>query len=136
MGAECKTYEAAHKRVLDQCEKNELKLDTVLGLDRALTVLMNKVNQAVPADRGFRVAAVRYVGDMQKATKIFDASTIDFAQEMIKDAHDYQPQNVGELLAFMRKYRLLFASAEGRPEDGDTYRALYGLLRRRRRSSG
>ena len=51
---------------------------------------------------------------------------------MIRDTHDYKAQTVGELLAYMRKYRLLFASAEGRPEDGELYRQLWGSLQEQR----
>ena len=132
LGVEQRAYEAAHRRLLDQCEKGTLRLDAVNGLDAALLGLKVKVAAAVPTTRNYRAAAQRYVGDMQAATKIFDASTIDFAQEMIRDTHDYHPQTVGELLGFMRKYRLLFASAEGRPEDGEVYRRLYGLLRQQK----
>jgi hypothetical protein len=102
------------------------------ALDSALLTLRAKVKAVVPAARHFRATADRYVGDLQAATRIFDATTIDFAQEMIRDTHEYMAQTVAELLAYMRKYRLLFASAEGRPEDGETYRLLYGLLRQQK----
>src|SRR5262249_32564891 len=70
------------------------------------------------------------------ATRIFEASTIDFAQEMIRDTREYSPETVGELLAFLRKYRLYFASAEGRPDDGDVYRTLFALLREQKARLG
>jgi hypothetical protein len=129
VGRECRAYEAAYRVVLEQCRKGALTLESVLDLDRALAALQSRVARAVPADRGFRVAAERYVREMQAATRIFDASTVDYVQEMIRDSHDARPQTVAELLAFMRKYRLVFASAEGRPRDGESYRKLYNLLR-------
>lgn len=129
LGAERRAYEASHRELLEQCEKDKLKLEAVTKVDAALAALRAKVFTEVPAERNFRVTALKYVADMQAATKIFDASTIDFAQEMIRDTHDYNPQTVGELLAFLRKYRLFFASAAGRPEDGEVYRVLFGLMR-------
>lgn len=132
LGAERRAYEAAYRRLLDQCEKGKLNLDDVIRLDATIVALKSKVKIAVPDTRKFRETAVRHVDYMQAATKIFDASTIDFVQEMIRDTHDFQPQTVGELLAFMRKYRLLFASAEGRPDDGDLYLLLHGLLRQQK----
>ena len=105
-------------------------------MDAALAALRAKVIAAVPVERNFRSTAVRYVDDMQKATKIFDATTIDFAQEMIRDTHEYNPQTVAELLAFLRKYRLFFASAEGRAQDGDVYRTLFGLMRDQKQKLG
>ena len=120
--------EKIHRELLDQCEKNALKLEAVTKLDAALSALKAKVSTKVPPERNFRTTSLKYIADMQAATNIFDASTIDFAQEMIIDTHEYQPQTIGELLAFLRKYRLFFASAEGRPDDGDLYRALFGSM--------
>ena len=116
--------------MLEQCEKDALKLEMVTKVDAALSALSTRVNSVVPPERNFRATALKYIAEMQAATKIFDASTIDFAQEMIRDTRDYQPQTVGELLAFLRKYRLLFASAAGRPDDGDMYRALFASMQK------
>jgi hypothetical protein len=129
VGPERQAYEATYRKLLEQCEKETLKLENVTSVDTALDALKAKVSTAVPAERNFRASAVKYVADMQAATKIFDASTIDFAQEMIRDTHDYNPQTVGELLAFLRKYRLFFASASGRPDDVEVYQSLFGLMR-------
>jgi uncharacterized protein (TIGR03067 family) len=136
VGPECRAYEATHRTLLQQCEKDALKLEAVTTLDAALNALKARVSATVPVERNFRTTAVKYVTDMQAATKIFDASTIDFVQEMIRDTHDYNPETVAELLAFLRKYRLFFASAEGRPEDGDVYRALFRLLREQKEKLG
>jgi uncharacterized protein (TIGR03067 family) len=136
VGPECRAYERTHRELLDECEKKTLKLEVVTNLDAALAALKAKVSTTVPTERNFRTAAMKYIADMQAATNIFDASTIDFAQEMIVDTHEYQPQTVGELLAFLRKYRLFFASAEGRPDDGDLYRALFGSMQKQKESLG
>ena len=134
VGVERRGYESAHQRVLKECEENGPRLLDELGtLDRSIDTLLAAVKSKVPEERNFRATAVRYVGDMKQATRIFDASTIDFAREMIRDAHDYQPQTVAELLAFMRKYRLRFAQAES-PGDGDLYRSLYNMLSQQTRA--
>ena len=73
---------------------------------------------------------------MKKAAGMSDASTISFAEEMIADTHDHRAQTVSELLAFMRKYRLLFAAADKRPEDAEQYLRLYGLLRQQKELFG
>jgi hypothetical protein len=132
LGVERRAYEAAYRELLALCEKDKLTLGAVSNLDAALAALKAKVSRAVPADRNFRTEAVRFIADMRTSTQIFNASTINFAQEMIRDTHEYKAQTVGELLAFMRKYRLLFASAEGRPRDGEIYRRLYGALRQQK----
>jgi hypothetical protein len=132
LGKELRAYEAAYRNLLSSCEGGHLTLPVVDALDSALLTLRAKVKAVVPAARHFRATADRYVGDLQAATRIFDATTIDFAQEMIRDTHEYKAQTVAELLAYMRKYRLLFASAGGRPEDAETYRLLYGVLRQQK----
>lgn len=129
LGPERHAYEAAYRDLLELCGQDKLTLAAVERLEAALAALKAKTETAVPTARSFRSEALRVIGDMKEATQIFDAKTIDFAQEMIRDTHDYNLQTVGELLAFMRKYRLLFASAEGRPGDGETNRQLYDLLR-------
>jgi uncharacterized protein (TIGR03067 family) len=137
VGAECRAYEAAHKELLARCVMDkQLKFETLEKVDKALLALQNKVNVAVPSERRFRETALRYVTDMKDATKIFDAETVDFVKEMIQDTQEYTPQTVAELLAFLRKYRLLFASAEGRPGDGDMYRVLAGLMREQKEGLG
>ena len=97
-----------------------------------MEALDQRARTAVPTARNFRAAAVQAVDGMKKATGMFDASTIGFAQEMIADTHNHRAQTVGELLAFMRKYRLLFAPADKRPEDAEQYLRLYRLLRQQK----
>ena len=136
VGAECRAYESTYKALLDQCEKDKLKLETVTKVDLALAALKNKVATAVPTERKFRETALKYVTDMQVATKNFDASTIFFFFYFMGYTEFYTPQTVGELLAFLRKYRLYFATAAGRPEDGEIYRDLFNLLREQKEKLG
>jgi hypothetical protein len=109
-----------------------LTLGVILELDKAVDALDARARTAVPIARNFRAAAVQTVDGMKKAAGMFDASTIGFAQEMIADTHNHRAQTVGELLAFMRKYRLLFAPADKRPEDAEQYVRLYRLLRQQK----
>ncbi len=125
-------YEKAYGKVKDQSREGRLTLGAILEFDKAVDALDARARTAVPAARNFRAAAVEAVDGMKKATGMFDASTVGFAQEMIADTHNHRAQTVGELLAFMRKYRLLFAPADKQPEDAEQYLRLYRLLRQQR----
>lgn len=130
-------YEAAYRTIRDQCLHGELNIESVDRLDRAIDALKAKAATEVPAQRGYRAYAARFVDDIRSSAQIFDAGTVALAQELIVDTqYGRDAQTVGELLAFMRKYRLLFASAEQRPEDTDNYRKLYSLLRQQKDALG
>jgi hypothetical protein len=136
LSPERQAYEKAYGRVKAQSLEGKLTLGAILELDKAVEALDVKAKSAVPTARNFRSAAVRTVDGMKKAAGMFDASTIGFAQEMIADTHNHRAQTVRELLAFMRKYRLLFAPADKRPEDAEQYIRLYGLLRQQKELFG
>jgi hypothetical protein len=129
-------YEASYRKVRDQSMTGGLKLDAILALDQAVEGLKKKISVAVPSERGFRSTAAQYVEELKKSTRMFDASTISFAQEMISDTQRHEARTVGELLGFMRKYRLLFASAEKSVGGGDIYGRLYGLMRNQKGKMG
>jgi hypothetical protein len=132
LSRERRAYEQAYARVRVQSLEAKLTLGAILELDKAVDALDAKARAAVPSARNFRAAAVQTVDRIKKAAGMFDASTIGFAQEMIADTHHHRAQTVGELLAFMRKYRLLFAPADKRPEDAEQYLRLYRLLRQQK----
>jgi hypothetical protein len=46
-------------------------------MDRTVMVLKQKVRTAIPAERGYRAAAVALIDSLEKATKIFEAPTND-----------------------------------------------------------
>jgi Domain of Unknown Function (DUF1080)/Ricin-type beta-trefoil lectin domain-like len=129
-------YEKAYTKVKAESLEGKLTLSAILDLDKAVDALDVKAKTAVPTARNFRSAAVQAVEGIKKAAGMFDASTIGFAQEMIADTHTHRAQTVGELLAFMRKYRLLFAPADKRPEDAEQYIRLYRLLRQQKELFG
>jgi hypothetical protein len=83
----------------------------------------------LPKDRDFQGHALRHIDEMKAASAIFDAATIDLAQEMIRDTQAHDARTVGQLLAFMRKYRLMFAAADRGSVDVEGYTLLYGGMR-------
>jgi hypothetical protein len=129
---ERQAYEDAYGKLKAQSLAGKLTLGAILEFDKAVNALDVNAKAAVPTARSFRAAAVQTADGIKKAAEMFDASTISFAQEMIADTHNHRAQTVGELLAFMRKYRLLFAPADKRPEDAEQYLRLYRLLRQQK----
>jgi hypothetical protein len=136
VGPERREYEAAYRKVRDQSLEGALDLGEIQGLDLAIKKLKEKVGTAVPEYRGFRKEAVKYVDELEKSTRMFDALTISFAQEMIGDTQRHKAGTVGELLAFMRKYSLMFAAADLIPGGGEKYRRVYGLLQEQKEKLG
>ena len=90
----------------------------------------------VPTANGYRSAATKDVDGLRDAAQIFHAETIDYAREMIADTQKHDAKTVGELLAFMRKYRLLFATAERTLGGSEMYGRLYGLMREQKEKLG
>jgi uncharacterized protein (TIGR03067 family) len=132
LAPERSAYEAAFDKVRDQSLSGRLEVDTVLQMDGKVEALRNKVNKVVPPGRGYQASAARFVEDLKKATGMFDAQTIDFAREIISDTQRHDAHAIGELLAFMRKYRLMFAPADGTPGIAEKYGRLYGLMRQQK----
>jgi hypothetical protein len=129
IGPERKAYEAAYKKLSEACEKGEPIIDLALVLDKEIARLKSRAAVAIPADKGYRTAAAQYVAGLVEAARAFQAETMDFASDYIADSHRHKAETVGDLLAFMRKYRLYFAPADKNPDTIATYDALYRLLR-------
>jgi hypothetical protein len=125
---ERKAYEAAYVKVRDQCLAGKLSLDAPIGLKKAIDSLKTKVGKVVPTENGYRAVASRDVVSLGDAAQIFQAETIDYAREMIADTQNHEAKTVGELLAFMRKYRLMFASVEKELGGAEMYSQLYALM--------
>jgi hypothetical protein len=136
LSKERKDYESAYRVIRDQCLKSDLSMKSIKSLDQAIDALKAKAAAEVPTERDYRKYAGRFVDDIKSSARIFDAVTIDLAEEMIADMQGHDAHTVGELLAFMRKYRLLFASAKDRPENSDKYAQLHALLRRQKDALG
>lgn len=136
LAPERKAYELAYTKVRDQCLQGNLALDAPIALAGAIATLRAKVVKTVPNENGYRTAAMRDVDNLGEAAKIFHADTIDYAREMIADTQRHEAKTVGELLAFMRKYRLLFASSEKTLGGPEMYGRLYALMREQKDKLG
>lgn len=121
-------YEKAYDNVRKQVIDGKLKVDSLLAMDKSLEALRAKVQSTVPTERGFRTEATRIVDEMVSATRMFDASTVEYAKEIIVDTQDHDAQTVFELVRFMLKYRLQFASTARNPEGRELYTQLYELM--------
>ena len=136
LASERTAFEEAYRKVRDESLSERLAIETVLQMDEKVEALRNKVSKAVPPERGYRAAAARFVRELKKATGMFDAGTVDFAREMISDTERHDAHTVAELLAFMRKYRLMVAPADGTPGLDEKYSRLYDLMRRQKDALG
>lgn len=134
--AEIASYEASYAKIRDQSIAGRLEYEPLDQLEASLQALRSKVGVVVHAERGFRREALKFVDGLKEATKMFDASTLSFAREMIADTSRHEAHTVGELLAFMRKYRLIFAQADASPGGEEVYARLYGLLKQQTEALG
>lgn len=80
-------------------------------------------------ERGFRTEATRSVEDLKIATRMFDASTVEYAKEILLDTQEHDAKTVLELVRFMLKYRLQFATTERSPAGRELYGELYELMK-------
>jgi len=131
----CEAYENAIRNVVGKCEKGTpLVSRDFEQLRDAVDALKVKVPKVVPARDGLRMQAQEFVRQLDEATRIFADQA--FAEELIRDLEKHEATTVAELLAFMRKYRLLFAEADNRPKTLQLYDALYQLLREQKKKLG
>ncbi len=129
LASERTSYEKAYAKVRDQVLAGKLTVDALLAMDRTLDSLKSKVQTAVPMERGFRTEATRCVDDLKTATRMFDASTVEYAKEMLLDTQEHDAKTVLELVRFMLKYRLQFATTERSPAGRELYGELYELMK-------
>ncbi len=129
-------YESAYAKVQGEIRDGKFVLKSVQEMDKSLDALKAKVNSAIPVERGFRTEAGKFVEDLKNSTKMFDAATIDYAREILVDTKDHEATTVAELVAFMLKYRLQFASAERSPDASELYTKLHEALRQQHTAFG
>ena len=110
LAEERKAYEAAYAKVRQECVNKDLSIPSVQSVSSAIKSLKGKASCVIPAESGYRKSAVEFVNRLDEATKMFEADTLDYAAEIVKDTREHDATTVGELLAFMRKYRLIFGS--------------------------
>ncbi len=122
-------YEYAYMKLSSEIIGGQFKLDSLLALDKTLKNLRDAINESVPTERGFRTEALLYMNNLEVATRMFDASTVDYAREIIVDTQEHDATTVEELLAFMLKYRLKFGSAEKDPAARELFQKVYQSMR-------
>ena len=129
-------YEKAYAKLSEEIRAGDFNIKSVQEMDKSLDALKAKVTSAVPVERGFRTEAGKFAEDLKNSTKMFDAATIDYAREILVDTKDHEATTVAELVAFMLKYRLQFASAERSPDASELYTKLYDTLRQQHTAFG
>ncbi len=135
LAAQCEAYKNAIRNVVGKCEKGTpLVSKDFEQLREAVDALKVKAPQVVPTRDGLRTQAQQFVRQLDDATKIF--ADQEFAEELIFDMQKHEATTVAELMAFMRKYRLLFAEADRRPDCLQLYDALYPMLREQKKKLG
>jgi FKBP-type peptidyl-prolyl cis-trans isomerase len=129
-------YEAAYAKLKDQLINDDLKLQALAELDQTLVALKKKAEKEIPKDRGFRDEATKFVDDLKNASRFFDAKTVDYAKEILVDTKDKDARTVAELVGFMLKYRLQFASAERSATGRPLYGQLYEVMQKQAKEFG
>lgn len=136
LDAEKSAYEDAYGKVRDQLLADQFEPKTVIAMDRTLDALKAKVMKAVPAERDYRAQALKFVDDLKDSTRLFDAGTVDYAKDILNDTQDHDATTVAELVSFMLKYRLQFATAERSSTARELYPKLYVALRQQAKDLG
>lgn len=123
------SYESAYASLRDGLLAEKFELKALQTLDRSLESLQSRVQSKITKDRGFQDEALKFVADLKDATRMFDAATVDYAKEILLDTKDQEATTVAELVSFMLKYRLQFASAERSATGRVLYAQIYEAMR-------
>ena len=99
----------------DKVLKGDYAVEEILAIDTAIANLKAKVNTEIPLERNFRLEASRFVDDLKDATADVRRQLRRVAWEILLDTKDHDATTVEELVAFMNKYRLQFATSERSP---------------------
>ncbi|WP_406695427.1 hypothetical protein V5E97_30830 [Singulisphaera sp. Ch08] len=130
---EREAYRTAVAGVIAACRAEKpLQAPQVDAIRDRLFALKDKAASTVPTDAGLRKQAIAYLNRLDEATKVF--LDRDFAEELVRDVERHKARTVGELLGFMKKYRLLFDEGDENPETWAVYQTLYDLLKRQKAS--
>ncbi len=128
LARERREYEIAYTRLRDNLINNQSINTEIEALDAAIKSLKRKVDSVVPEARGFRSQGQKYLKELYEATRMFDAETVDYSRDILVETKDHETTTVSELIGFMLKYRLQFASVENIPQGRELYRVVYDLL--------
>jgi hypothetical protein len=128
-------YETRVRAVVDKCRQGTpLDATDVEKLRDSVIALQRKVPEVVPARDSQRSNAMKYVQQLDDATRIFAEQT--YAERLIRDVTEHEARSIAELLGFMRYHRLMFDESGKSPEALQRYEGLYQLLREQKEKLG
>ncbi len=125
---DCHRYEKGVAAVVEKCKNGvELKAADYESLRGQVAKLQALVESDIPNTDSQKTRARSFVKQLDETSRIFAEQA--YAEQLIRDVSEHTATTVGELLGFMREYRLLFSDGGDSPEVGKLYLGLYGLLR-------
>ncbi len=123
-------YERAVKSVIARCARGQqLEATEVDRVRDAVAALRDRSASVVPSGRMLKQAN-EFLDRLEVATRLFYEQ--EFAEELIRDVETHRANSIAELLAFMKKYRLLFGDGGDDPATWATYEKLHALLKQQR----
>jgi hypothetical protein len=126
--AERTDYQRAVAALVGRCAQGKpLQAADVERVRNALARLKDRAERVIPAGGGLAKQAGAFLGQLDEATRLL--LDHDFAEELVRDVEQHQAKTVAQLLAFMKKYRLLLDDAGDDPAVWNVYQKLYELLK-------
>jgi hypothetical protein len=128
LDADRAAYVKAVADVIDTCTRGKaLRAAQVDAVRESLAAIREQAAVLAPGGR-LPQSTKRFLHQLDEATRLF--LDRDVAEELVRDVSAHRAKTVGELLGFMKKYRLVFAEGDENPEVWAAYQALYDLLKR------
>jgi hypothetical protein len=128
LAAERTDYQRAVAALVACCAQGKpLQAADVEKVRNTLARLRDRAERVIPAVGGLAKQAGAFLGQLDEATRLL--LDHDFAEELIRDIEQHQAKTVAQLLAFMKKYRLLLDDAGDDPAAWNVYQKLYELLK-------
>ena len=127
--AEREAYINAVSKVKRTVLSNQFEPAEIKALNSSLDLLKEKIESSLEAKGGFRLQGKEFHSGLTTATKLFEASNIDWAKYILQETDQYDATTVEQLIAFMRQYRLLFAAADS-PRSTKLYNDLFVSMKK------
>jgi len=124
---ECANYETTVTKLRVGIQNGKVELGEFKNIDQSLENLKNKVKLTLDDKRGYKRAGLDFTEKLVNASRLFDGNNVDYGQELLQETDKYDARTVGELVAFMLKYRLMFADSES-PSSTRLYSDLYTVM--------
>ncbi len=125
-------YQQAVSRVKANVKNGKVEPGEIKAVQKALDGLAAEMKKVHHDNSGYKAAASDFHGELKAATKIFDGPVVDYSKELLRETDEYEAKTVGELVAFMLKYRLFFSKANS-PRANALYNDLYSSMREQSR---